>query len=203
MQITLMKLRKGYRNGGFMQDNAVDVNVYVKNLIESKTFRKKAFQDFTSNNFSIDKIYGVLTADGLHLLLQKAKRNRIFQLLLTDLLNYVDSMSMTDTNFRLLLKSNRKYRSTYLSCIGHANLSFYQMQILNQHPLALEAFSWLFDNICHYNIFTEEDMTHILQQNPDITPIAIQNCIDAAYKNYGNSLKIDVAKHWIKNTFDI
>ena len=203
MQITLMKLRKGYRNGGFMQDNAVDVNAYVKKLIESKAFRKKAFQDFTSNNFSIDKIYGVLTADGLHLLLQKAKRNRIFQLLLTDLLNYVDSMSMTDTNFRLLLKSNRKYRSTYLSCIGHANLSFYQMQILNQYPLALEAFSWLFDNICHYNIFTEEDMTHILQQNPDITPIAIQNCIDAAYKNYGNSLKIDVAKHWIKNTFDI
>ena len=39
---------------------------------------------------------------------------------------------------------------------------------------------------------------HILRQNPDVTPVAIQNCIDAACKNYGNSLKIDVAKHWIK-----
>lgn len=181
-----------------MQDNAVDVNTYVKKLIVSKMFRKKAFQNFTANNFSIDKIYGIMTADVLNLLLHKTKRNRILQLLLTDLLNYVDSMSMTDTNFRLLLKLNRKYRSTYLSCVGHATLSFYQMQILNQYPLALEAFSWLFDNICHYSIFTEEDMIHILRQNPDVTPVAIQNCIDAAYKKYGNSLKIDVAKHWIK-----
>lgn len=184
-----------------MQDDTIDVNVYVKKVVESKAFRKKAFQSFTANNFSIDKIHGILAADELTLLLRKAKWNRVLRMLLTDLLYYVDSKSMTDTNFRLLLTSNRKYKVTYLSCIGHVQLSFYQMQILNQYPLALEAFSWLFDNICHYSIFTEEDMLHILRQNPDVMPVAIQNCIDAAYKKYGSSSKIDAAKHWIDNVY--
>lgn len=193
-----MKSQKGYKNGGSMHDDTIDVNVYVKKVIESKEFRKNEFQNFTANNFSIDKLNGILTANVLTLLLRKAKWNRILRLLLTDLLYYVDSKSMTDANFRSLLKLNRKYKITYLSCIGHAQLSFYQMQILNQYPLAYEAFSWLFDNICHYSIFTEEDMMHILRQNPDIKPIAIQYCIKAAYKEYGNSSKIDVAKHWIE-----
>ena len=134
-----------------MQDDTIDVNVYVKKVVESKAFRKKAFQSFTANNFSIDKIHGILAADKLTLLLQKAKWNRVLRMLLTDLLYYVDSKSMTDTNFRLLLTSNRKYKVTYLSCIGHVQLSFYQMQILNQYPLALEAFviiAFLLKKIC-------------------------------------------------------
>ena len=182
-----------------MGDNLTDVNDYVSNLLQNRGLRKKAFRDFSENNYSVDNLCGVLTAERLHALLLEARHSRILKMLLTDLLYYVDSESMTDENFSLLLKFRTKYRTTYLSCLGHAELSFYQMQVLNRYPLAYEAFSWLFDKICNYEAFTDGDMLHLLQQNPDIKAVAVQSCIDSALVKYGDSSKIETARKWLDN----
>ena len=57
------------------------------------------------------------------------------------------------------------------------------------HTLNLEAFSWLFDNICRY--------ASNIRKNPDVQPRAIQICIDSAIQKYCDSAKLNVAKKWV------
>ena len=164
-----MILQRVYKHGGFMEVNLININDYVHKLLKNESFCKNEYRNFIANDY----------------------------VLLSDILTYVDSESISDHNFQLLLKFPKKQRTTFLSCIGHSSLSFYQMQILNEYPLALEAFSWLFDNICRYDIFTSGDMLQILEKNPDVQPKAIQICIDSAVQKYGDSAKLEVAKKWI------
>ena len=116
--------------------------------------------------------------------------------MLSDLLLYADKKSITDENFKLILKFSSRYRTTFLSSLGHLDLSFYQMQILNRYPLSFEAFSWLFNNICHYDIFSDGDMLQILRENTSVRSVAIDTCINLARKEYGESSKIEIAIKW-------
>ena len=192
-----MILQKVYKHGGFMEVDLININDYVHKLLKSKSFRKNEYRNFIANDYVIEGVEGIIRPELLTHVIGKAKRNKSFRVLLSDILTYVDSESISDQNFQLLLKFPKKQRTTYLSCIGHSSLSFYQMQILNEYPLALEAFSWLFDNICRYDIFTSGDMLHILEKNPDVQPKAIQICIDSAIQKYGDSAKLNVAKKWV------
>ena len=179
-------------------DDKINVNNYAIKLINDKNFCKLEYRKYIQNDFSFQNIVGIINANVLQKVINKAKRNKRVRLMLSDLLLYADKNSITDENFQLILRFSNRYRTTYLSCLGHLNLSFYQMQILNRCPLSLEAFSWLFDNICHYDIFSDEDMLQILRENSDIKSIAIDHCIDIAQKKYGSSSKIEIAIEWNK-----
>ena len=192
----MAKSRKALSNGGFMEANTVDINDWTNKIIYDKHFCKSEYKKYVENNYSIDNVSGFVTSNILHKFITKAKRKKIYRVFLSDILSYTNADSITDRNLRLLLKFPSKYKKTYLSCIGHSTLSFYQMQILNKHSLSLEAFSWLFDNICHYSFFSNEDMLQILRENSDIRSIAIDNCIDMAKNKYGSSSKLDIAKEW-------
>ncbi len=177
-------------------DKKTDVNSYAIKLMNDKNFCKSEYKKYIQNDFSLQNIVGIINANVLQNVIRKAKRKKQVRLMLSDLLLYADKNSITDKNFQLILKFSNRYRTTYLSCLGHLNLSFYQMQILNRYPLSLEAFSWLFDNICHYDIFSDEDMLQILRENSDIKSIAIDHCIEMAQKTYGLSSKIETAIKW-------
>lgn len=192
-----MILQRVYKHGGFMEVNLININDYVHKLLKNKSFCKNEYRKFIANDYAIDGVEGIIRPELLTHVIVKAKTNKSFRVLLSDILTYVDSESISDHNFQLILKFPKKQRTTFLSCIGHSSLSFYQMQILNEYPLALEAFSWLFDNICRYDIFTSGDMLQILEKNPDVQPKAIQICIDSAVQKYGDSAKLEVAKKWI------
>lgn len=197
MQTILTILQKVSEHGGFMEVNLMNINDYVYKLLKSKSFRKDEYRSFITNDYAIADVEGIIRPELLTQVIRKAKRNKSFRVLLSDILTYIDSESISDQNFQLLLTFHKKQRTTYLSCIGHSSLSFYQMQVLNEYPLALEAFSWLFDNICRYDIFTSGDMLRILEKNPDVQPRAIQICIDSAIQKYGDSAKLNVAKKWV------
>ena len=81
--------------------------------------------------------------------------------MLAELLYLVDADSVTDDNFRQLLRFPGKMRNTYLSALGHSDLSFYQMLELNRHSLSLEAFSYLLDVVCTDAAFTTGDLIHV------------------------------------------
>lgn len=177
----------------------MDINHYVEQLLSNKKFCKSEYKGFLDNTYSIENVCGVIKPDLLYRVICKALKSKIYRMLLSDILTYIDATSMDDTNFQLLFKFPRKYRTTYLSCIAHSDLSFYQMQVLNQHPLNYEAFTWLFDHVCRYDLFTEEDMLQILRKNADVQPAEIERCIATASEQYGDSLKLDVARQWIAN----
>lgn len=194
-----MILQREYKHGGFMEVELMDINDYVVKLLNNRIFRKNEIRKFVANDYTIEDIDGIIGADLLYEVISKAKRNKELRMLLPEILGYIKSESMSDKNFIALLSFSKKYRETYLSCIGHTELSFYQMQKLNEYPLGLEAFSWLFDKICKYDIFTNFDMLHILSCNPDVKPIAIKHFIEQAQQKYGDSTKLNVAKQWVDN----
>jgi len=177
----------------------IDINDYARMLLSSRSFCKNEYKKFYDNTYEIEGVEGIIRPEVLQQVIRKAARNRFLREMLTDILAYIDAESISDQNFRLLLKFPERNRTTYLSCIGHTSLSFYQMQILNEYPLAFEAFSWLFDNICRYDIFTTGDMLRILEKNHAIRPVGIRSCIDLAMQNYGDSPKLEVARKWVEN----
>lgn len=79
------------------------------------------------------------------------------------------------------------------------NCYFYQRQVLNRYPQTYEVFAWLFEKICQYDFFREEDMKKILCENPDITKYGVQTCIDSIHEKYGSSNKLNVAIEWVKH----
>ena len=175
----------------------VDVNDFVEMLLSSRDFCNQAYLEYKINDNGIDNISGCIDSKVLNRAIRCAKRNRKIRKMLSDILLYVNALSMTEENFQMLLRFPYKCRSTYLSNICHAELSFYQMKKLNRYPLALEAFTWLFDKICCHDCFNREDMLCILRENPDVKPIVIRDCISSAIKKYGESEKIRVAQAWI------
>lgn len=155
------------------KNEMVDVNCFVERLLNNRSFCNLAYLEYVENDCGINNISGYIDSKVLKRAIKCAKRNRKIREMLSDILLYVNASSMTDENFRMLLRFPYKCRRTYLSNLCHAELSFYQMKILNQYPLALEAFTWLLDRICCCDCFTHEDMLCILRENPDVRPIAI------------------------------
>lgn len=181
-----------------MGNNEIDVVDYVRKLQADKSFLATEYKKYVNNCYSIDNIDGTIPSDVLCSLIKAAKANRKLRMLLGELLWYVDGHSVTDSIFRMLLAFPSWYRNTYTSVLGHKNLAFYQMQILNRYPQSFEAFSWLFDHICCYDCFTDKDMYKILSENCDTTKYGIQRCIDSASEKYGGSKKLSLAIEWNK-----
>lgn len=175
----------------------LDVNCFVEKLLSNRDFCNQAYLEYVSNNYGINNISGYIDSKVLNRMIKCARKNRRIRDMLSDILLYVNASSMTDENFQMLLHFPYKCRSTYLSNICHAELSFYQMKLLNRYPLAMEAFTWLFDKICCYDCFTCEDMLCILRENPDVSSIVISNCISYSIRKYGQSEKIRVAQVWM------
>lgn len=180
-----------------MDNKITDVVDYVIRLQTDKLFLMSEYKEYVDNCYSIENISGIIPSDVLCSFIKAAKVKRKLRLMLGELLWYVDAQSVTDINFRMLLTFPSRYRNTYVSVLGHKNLSFYQMQMLNRYPQSFEAFSWLFDHICCYEFFTEEDMYKILSENCDTTQYGIQQCIDSAYEKYGESRKLSFAVEWL------
>lgn len=175
-----------------------DINTTLIHLVDDKRFRKKIFHSYWTNSWNLDlDNNGDLLPTVLRSVIKKAKWNRKIRLMLPDILAYADKTSLDDENFQMLLKFKGDFRNTCLSQIGHLELPFYQMYILNKYPLGYEAFCRLFDNICHYECFTEEDMLRILENNYDVRVFAISDCIQSAQEKYGDSDKLRVAKKWL------
>ena len=173
------------------------IDEYMQNLLDSRSFRNDEYRKFVKNSYIIQGVYGNASPDKLCAFIRLARKNRKLQEMLTDLLHYIDKRSITHENFRLLNKFSKRTRDTYLSCIAHSELAFYQMMEINKVSGEFEAFAWLFDKICCNDTFNEEDMLRILEDNKAITEYGIQSCIDLIVKEYGNSRKLDVAREWL------
>lgn len=191
-----LERQKAGESGGMTEEREMNINDWANRILYDKPFCRSEYQKFVGQNDSLDRVTGFIDSNLLYQVIRKAKRRRIYRDFLSDLLYYTNADSMTDRNFRLLLKFPKKDKKTFLSCIGHSELSFYQMQILNREALSLEAFSWLFDRICRYDFFSHEDMLQILRENSDIRSVAINHCIETAKSKYGPSAKLDIAKEW-------
>ena len=179
-------------------DNALmHIDEYVSRLLSDRKYFDREYEKYIDNCYTIHNVEGNIAPEALNALISKAKCNRKVRKILSGVLCFVDKRSISDENFRLLLSFRGSCRVTFLSNIAHADLAFYQMQILNQFPLSFEAFAWLFDHISKYDFFSEEDMLQILRENSDVTDAGIRMCIDSALEKYGASNKIDVAIAWL------
>lgn len=192
------KLLKGLKNGGTMCSEQIHVDMFAEYILKNRKFRKQAYCHFVDNCYELENVIGVISATKLNSVIQKAKWSRQICILLTGLLAYADASSISPLNFQLILHFPYKIKSTYLSMLCHMELSFFQMQELNRHPLAYEAFCWLFDKICYYDCFTLQDMMQILKENPDASVSAIRVCIQTARESYGESDKLTAAGTWIE-----
>ena len=168
-------------------------------LLSSRNFLNSEYRKFIDAGYALQNVEGFISKDILKSVISKAKRNQKLRKMLTDILLYVNKESISDENFRLLLKFRGRYKITNLSNICHADLAFYQMQIINRYPVCFEAFAWLFDHICRFDFFKEEDMLQILRENPDITSAGIQACIDCVLKDHDMSPKLLIAKQWVED----
>lgn len=175
-----------------------DINDFAIRLLKDTQYCKEQHEAYIASSYCFAQIDGVFSPAVLKETILAASDSEEILEMLPEMLLYVDRNSVTDEVFQLLLNTPSDIRISCLSNLGHAELAFYQMQILNRFPLALEAFSWLFDQICHFDIFSKEDMLQILRENYDVTPQGIQNCIELAYAKYGNSEKLNEAIHWVE-----
>ncbi|MBQ8835433.1 MAG: hypothetical protein IJ001_11015 [Oscillospiraceae bacterium] len=181
-----------------MDTKQIHVNDYANLLLSNRQFQHSEYRKFIDNCYTLHNLEGIIAPDILNALIRKAKWNRKICSILTDILWYADRTSISDDNFRLLLQFPPKARNTFLMVIGHMELAFYQMQIINRVAGSFEAFAWLFDRICENTFFTEEDMLQILRDASNITCFGIQACIDLCREKHGNSSKLSIAEAWVK-----
>lgn len=182
-----------------MNATQIHINDYVMLLLSDRVFRKNEYRKFVDNCYTLQNIEGDIDPGVLNAIILKAKWNAKLRSMLTGILWYVNKGSITNENFNLLMHFPRRKRNTYLGTISHAELAFYQMQIINSVSGSFEAFAWLFDRICENEFFTEDDMLQLLKDSSDITICGIRSCIDFAREKYGTSSKLVVADNWIKN----
>lgn len=180
-----------------MNNSEIDVNEYVRRLLEDKGVLESEYRSYEQNDYTIQNICGILSSESLYAVIRAARWNRKVRKLLNDLLWYIDELHLMDAHFRMLLKFPRRDRNNYVGVLVHKKLSFYQMQVLNRYPNSFEAFGWLLDRICSSDMFTEEDMLQLLRENADVTKYGMQACVDYAYETYGPSSKLDAAAAWI------
>ena len=181
-----------------MNVKELHVDTYVHKLLTNKQFMHKEYRKYVKNGYTIQNLTGNVSPSALYELIKRAKWSRKYQGLLADILFYADKESITNYNFELLTKFGKRRRLTYLSAITHANLSFYQMSMINKISGEFEAFAWLFDRICCNDIFSEEDMGYLLRDNKSVTTYGIQACIESAIQMHGDQKKIDVAVAWLR-----
>lgn len=181
-----------------MSKTLIHIDDYVAKLLVDKNFLNNEHRRFVNNCYIIDNVEGDISPEILNSAIRKAKRNRKMRSMLTDILHYVDKNSVTTENFQQLLHFRGKCKETYLSNIAHADLAFYQMQLINRSStVAFEAFAWLFDRVVQYDLFNEEDMIQILKDASAITSYGVQSCIDLARSKHGSSSKLDIAVAWV------
>ncbi|MGM9669459.1 MAG: hypothetical protein ACI3VZ_06870 [Faecousia sp.] len=182
-----------------MKAEQILIDDYAAALLADRNFRNIEYRKFVDNCYILQNIDGDIDPGILNAVIRKAKRNRKMRLMLGGILWYVNKDSITDENFRMLLSFPRRERDTYLAAISHAELAFYQVQMIYRVSCPFEAFAWLFDRICENDFFQEEDMMQILRENSDITGAGIRACINNAVEKYGDSPKLDIAKNWVDN----
>ena len=165
-----------------MDATQTHIDDYVIRLLSDKHFCNREYQRYCDNCYIIKNIYGNIAPDILNSAIHRSKWNWKIRNMLSDITHYVDAKSISDENLRLLLHFRGRRRDTYLSNIGHANLAFHQLLIINRYSASYEAFAQLFDYICRSDIFKDEDMLQILRDSSGITSFGIQYCIDSACK---------------------
>lgn len=184
-----------------MNNCQIHIDDYATALLSDSHFRNTEYRKYVDNCYLLQQIIGNINPDILNAVIHKAKWNWKIRGMLVDILSYVNGDSISDENFRMLLQFPRRQRNTYLEAIAHADLAFYQMEIINRVASSFEAFAWLFDRICENEFFQEEDMLQILRDASDITSYGIHSCIASAITKYGNSPKLTIAEIWIKETY--
>lgn len=182
-----------------MEVYEININEYVLQLLKDKQFLSSEYRRFKDNCYSITGVNGIISSDSLCAVINAAKYNHRLRLILCDILSYINNYSMSDRNFQMLLSFPRCWRNRYVFSLAHGDISFYQRQVLNRYPQTYEVFAWLFEKICQYDFFREEDMKKILCENPDITKYGVQTCIDSIHEKYGSSNKLNVAIEWVKH----
>lgn len=89
----------------------MDINEYIEKLLIDKLFLKSEYHRYMYNDYNIQNVDGIIDANSLHMIICNAKRNWRLRSLLVDILTYCDNNSMSDENFRLLLKFPIRYRN--------------------------------------------------------------------------------------------
>ena len=185
-----------------MKTEKIHVNDYASKLIADNRFRKIEYIKYVDNCYMLHNVWGNIDSSILNAVICKAKWNRKIRRMLIAILSYVNTDSITDENFRMILRFPRQKRKSYLDAIGHMELAFYQMQIINSIASSFEVFAWLFERICENDFFQEEDMLQILREASDITSFGIRTCVESARQKYGTSSKLNIADAWIEKMND-
>lgn len=181
-----------------MKTERIHIDNYATALLSDRSFRNIEYRKYVDNCYVLQHVEGDINPDVLNAVIRKAKWNRRIRSMLVDILSYVNKNSISDENFRMLLYFSRKKRDSYLEAIGHVDLAFVQMQIIAKITSSFESFAWLFDQICKYDCFKDEDMLQLLRDSSDITIFGIQSCVDLVCPNDTNRSKLEIAKLWIE-----
>ena len=144
-------------------------------------------------------MHGTLSANNLETLLKRARHSRKLRLMLPELLGYADARAINDANFKTILSFPKRDINNLAGALGHMDLAFYQMLALNKYPQSYETFSRLFDYVCKYDCFTEQDMRQILADNCDTMAAGFKYCIDCAEEKNAQSDKLKAACEWLKS----
>ncbi len=176
------------------RNSTTDINDYIANLLQDGRFLKKEYVSFVNNTYSIDDVEGVVSANVLNKVILNARKSKMIRDMLVDILLYSDKRSITDENFSLLMRFNKRIRNNYISSLAHCDLSFYQMYYINQLWSEYESFAWLFDHMCNYDGFTVYDIENLIRESCHVTKHGVESCIKYAAEKYGFTEKIKVAK---------
>ena len=181
-----------------MKTERIHIDNYATALLSDRGFCNKEYRKYVDNCYILQNVEGNINPDVLNAVIRKAKWDRKIRSMLVDILSYVNENSISDENFRMLLCFSPQKRNSYLEAIGHVDLAFVQMQIIAKITSSFEAFAWLFDQICKYDCFKDEDMLQLLRDSSDISIFGVQSCIDLVCPNDTNISKLRVAKLWVK-----
>ena len=186
-------------NGGIMEDNK-DINNYINALLTDKLYLNEQFDVFAQNYYTINEIYNnTIKVNILNNLLKEAKRNYKLRSMLGELLLYADGKEISESTFRLIDKFDKKTRNNCYFALSHCKLSFFQNYRIYRTTDSLEAFCILFDTICKYGCFVEDDV-YIFLQESHVNGNALKSCINAIKAECGMSPKLLVAETYLEKT---
>lgn len=152
----------------------MNINCLVEKMSLNSNFLNDIVNDLIENPDLLDysnikeynKYSGVLKAEVLEKFLKKMNRKK--KIILPKIISFSDKTTITDENFKTLLKLNKKLRNTVLISLAHCDISIYQLLFINNLGICVEAFCKLLFVYSYENCFSSEDLKKMINDSTNI-----------------------------------
>ena len=144
-----------------------EINNVVRRIL-SYTGTNPENDEFLNDYDYFDDVYGYLSEENaLELIAESHVRSEVCQIL-PQVFYFSNTSTVSETVFNAIMSYERKdIQRSILIALSHCKISFYQLFIICQEKVCIEAFAALLDIYLHESVFSTFDLSILLRENAE------------------------------------